>query len=770
MTQPIFLVGISNCHQWVIIIVVEHNVITVCTESSEGEMSELARYEILEEIGRGGFGVVYRARDARMDREVALKVVTGNFTGESPFVERFQQEVRTAANLRHPNIVTVYDFGDADGVLYLAMALVGEGHTLRDLLAEQAPLCLEHALPVLTPLAAALDYLHQHDPPLTHRDVKPANVLLEGDADSPWVVLADFGLVRSMQASTELTKSGTILGTPAYMAPEQADPKQWGEVTPLTDVYALGVIAYQALTGRAPFEGEMPTVLHAHAYEEPPSPQELLPALGDDLSAVLLRALAKPPAERYPSAGAFVVALQEVADAWTEAARRDATLEQLEAQAKELLAAGEWLEALDCCTHMVRLDPGRPAALDMLTTAKQGLDREAAEAVKRCRLEEHYQEGLELLDEEKWKQALAALEEVETGNPDFRDVQEKLAQVRDEIQRARWCDEAIVYGEAGRWAEACRAWVGVLRGRWDYRGGEAGERLLDVVEGLLRRHAELASESQRSAEALELYEDLALAVDAGDWGEVVESGEALLQLVPELGGPQAWLRRARRQLQMTSERSGQQLSGDTMVWERDGKEMVRIPAGAFLYGDKQETHELPEFWIDKIPVTNAEYARFVAETGREAPKHWEGQSPPEDITDHPVVYVSWQDAVAYAEWAGKRLPSEEEWEKAARGTDGREYPWGDEEPAPDLCSFGKNEGGTTPVGKYSPDGDSPYGCVDMAGNVWEWTSSDHEEGGEVLRGGSWGYHQFYTRCACRDGYPPSGWHDNVGFRCARDSE
>jgi formylglycine-generating enzyme required for sulfatase activity len=92
------------------------------------------------------------------------------------------------------------------------------------------------------------------------------------------------------------------------------------------------------------------------------------------------------------------------------------------------------------------------------------------------------------------------------------------------------------------------------------------------------------------------------------------------------------------------------------------------------------------------------------------------------ITDHPVR-VSWHDAVAYATWAGKRLPSEEEWEKAARGTDGRKYPWGDEEPTPDLCNFGKNEGGTTPVGKYSPQGDSPYGCADMAGNVWEWTSS-----------------------------------------------
>ncbi len=736
-------------------------------------MERLNKYEIIEEIGRGGVAVVYRARDTKMDREVALKIISGVHPDEeASFIHRFQQEARTAANLRHPNIVPVHDFGDADGVLYLAMTLIGEGRTLRDLLAERAPLSLAHALPILTPLAAALDYLHQHDPPLIHRDVKPANVLLEGEEDNPWVVLTDFGLVRSMQASTRLTQSGTSLGTPAYMAPEQADPKRWGEVTPLTDVYALGVIAYQALTGRAPFEGELPTVIHAHAYEEPPSPQELVPALGDDLGTVLLRSLAKPPEERYPGAGAFVAALREVADAWTEAQAREATLEQLETQAEELLETGEWLEALDCCAQMVRLDPDRPSALEMLTRAKQGLDRQQAEAVKRRRLEERYQEGLALHDEGKWKQALAALEEVEAGNPDFRDVQEKLAGARDEIRRARGYDEAIAHGGAERWAEACRAWVDVLRGRWDYRGGEAGERLLDAAEGLLSRYDELASESRRSGEALTLYNDLSMAVEAGDWGQAVEVGEALLALAPDLSGARAWARRARRRLEAAAKRGEreQEPSGDAMVWEADGKEMVRVPAGEFLYGDEKETRELPEFWIDKTPVTNAEYARFVAEAGHRPPKHWKGKDPPEDAADHPVVYVSWEDAVAYAEWAGKRLPTEEEWEKAARGTDGRKYPWGDEKPTPDLCNFDENEGGTTPVGKYSPQGDSPYGCVDMAGNVWEWTASDYDNQRKVLRGGSWGNDPNYLRAAFRSRNRPGRRYDYYGFRCARGSQ
>ena len=132
-------------------------------------------------------------------------------------------------------------------------------------MAEEGPLSLEQALPILAQLADVLDYLHGRNPPLTHRDIKPANVLLEGEGDSLEVVLTDFGLVRSMEASTRLTQSGTTLGTRAYMSPEQAHPERWGEITPLSDVYALGVIAYEMLVGRQPFLGELATVLHAHA-------------------------------------------------------------------------------------------------------------------------------------------------------------------------------------------------------------------------------------------------------------------------------------------------------------------------------------------------------------------------------------------------------------------------------------------------------------------------------------------------------------------------
>ncbi len=235
---------------------------------------------------------------------------------------------------------------------------------------------------------------------------------------------------------------------------------------------------------------------------------------------------------------------------------------------------------------------------------------------------------------------------------------------------------------------------------------------------------------------------------------------------------------------------GRTSAPDRRVWDRDGKEMVRVPAGDFLYGVDKDKETLPEFWIDRTPVTNAEFDRFVRATGYRTTaeqaglgcantgEKWEDVpgadwrhpgGPGTDVqgkSDHPVVQVTWEDAAAYARWAGKRLPTEREWEKAARGTDGRDYPWGNAEPTHALCNFDKYENGTTSVGKYSPQGDSPYGCIDMAGNIWEWTGSNHESGGKVLRGGGWTHPAAYLRLFLRSNHNPDDRYDTDGFRCA----
>ena len=200
-------------------------------------------------------------------------------------------------------------------------------------------------------------------------------------------------------------------------------------------------------------------------------------------------------------------------------------------------------------------------------------------------------------------------------------------------------------------------------------------------------------------------------------------------------------------------------------------EIITIPAGPFLMGEQLQRVELPEFRIAKYPVTNAEYFRFIKATGHRRPEHWlRNDSYPPELARHPVVFVSWEDAVAYVEWVGTRLPSEAEWEKAARGTDGRVYPWGNEFIAENCNTSESDAAGVGPVNVH-PGGASPYGVMGLAGNVWEWTSTnyDDEEQWRVLKGGAWDYKGLKdTRCAFRVYFRPTFRNGAVGFRCCWD--
>ncbi|MGC9336069.1 MAG: protein kinase domain-containing protein [Anaerolineae bacterium] len=252
------------------------------------------RYHILEEIGRGGMAVVYKAYQPALERYVAIKALPQELTYDREFVERFLREARAAAKLNHPNIVTIHDVGQADSTYFIVMEYV-DGRSLADLLKHSAPLPQQRVVQIISHMASALDYAHRHG--FVHRDIKPGNVLLDAQGVAK---LTDFGIVKAAEG-TRLTQTGTLLGTPAYMSPEQARGLEVGH---LTDVYSLGVIAYELLSGRVPFSGETMAVLHAHAYEAP----DLQP-LPPRARGVLQKALAKRPEQRFPSAGAFAQGL-----------------------------------------------------------------------------------------------------------------------------------------------------------------------------------------------------------------------------------------------------------------------------------------------------------------------------------------------------------------------------------------------------------------------------------------------------------------------------
>jgi serine/threonine protein kinase len=265
------------------------------------EPRRIASYTLLEPIGHGGMAVVYRARQESLDRTVAVKVLSDNLAASTEFMERFRREARTAANLRHPNVITVHDFGqDERGVPYLVLEYI-EGPTLADLM--DAGLDDSRVPGLLDQIAAGLDYAHARG--VIHRDIKPGNVLITEDGRA---VLADFGLAWLLEGA-HLTLTGGVIGTPEYMSPEQAAGEP---IDHRSDVYALGVVLYEMLVGERPFVAETPIgVLLKHLQDPAPPLLDARPDLPPAVGQVVDRSLLKDPAQRYASAGELARAFRE---------------------------------------------------------------------------------------------------------------------------------------------------------------------------------------------------------------------------------------------------------------------------------------------------------------------------------------------------------------------------------------------------------------------------------------------------------------------------
>lgn len=282
----------------------------VAGRPSDLQGKQIAGYVVESEIGRGGMAVVYKARDLRLDRTVALKLLAPELARNDTFRQRFAHESKVAAAIDHPHIVPVFEAGETDGMLYIAMRYV-PGQDLRAMLDRTGPLPVATAARIAGQIASALDAAHDHD--LVHRDVKPGNILVaEGtDSDHPeHVYLTDFGLTKKSLSLTGFTTVGQFVGTLDYVAPEQISGKP---VDGRCDVYSLGCVVYETLVGGPPFQRDDDmALLWAHQYDPPPPPSSLRPDLPAGVDEVLAKALAKAPEDRWNTCLEFTGALRRV--------------------------------------------------------------------------------------------------------------------------------------------------------------------------------------------------------------------------------------------------------------------------------------------------------------------------------------------------------------------------------------------------------------------------------------------------------------------------
>jgi serine/threonine protein kinase len=263
---------------------------------------QLGQYQLVALLGEGGMAVVYKAYQPNMERCVALKILPRHYAAEPDFIRRFKQEARIIASLEHPNVLPVYDYGEADGYTYIVMRYIEGGKTLADLMRGQS-LSLSQIHNILSKIAAALDYSHSRG--VVHRDVKPSNVLIDQQDN---LLLSDFGLAKVFVSSPKFTTSGVFLGTPTYASPEQCLGRS--DLDGRSDVYSLGVMLYEMTTGRPPFDAETPMAIVVKHINDPlPLPRKVNPALPESVERVILKALAKQPNGRYQTAGEMAKSL-----------------------------------------------------------------------------------------------------------------------------------------------------------------------------------------------------------------------------------------------------------------------------------------------------------------------------------------------------------------------------------------------------------------------------------------------------------------------------
>jgi serine/threonine protein kinase/formylglycine-generating enzyme required for sulfatase activity/Tfp pilus assembly protein PilF len=770
----------------------------------------LGEFELLSELGRGGMGVVYRAWQPSLGRQVALKCLLR--TGDPKADARFNREIHALGRVEHPHLIKVFTSGAEAEQWFYTMELVegatlaavcgqlrGAGATVAEVdlvswraalgsacrAARQAERLLSdsgddphpawpkksdtpvglasgdrdyvcHVVELVRQVTTATHALHEAG--VIHRDIKPDNILVTPDGAQ--AVLMDLGLAQLADESEgRLTRTRQFVGTLRYASPEQVLS------VPLdrrSDVYSLGATLWELLTLRPLFgateQTPTPELMLKVQSADPESPRQLNPRVPADLEGVVLKCLEKDRSRRYATASELAVELGRWLNGEPVHARSP-TLRYLLGKyvrrhrrpiAVSSVATVLVLSVLLLTSWLSHRGRARQADV-LLAEGREQLDR-ATRA---------FHADADRLFEEAMQSFVAA-----------QAIDPRPSRARSELMQLylRRCEHALESDEfdaaralilplrnidrsrtaAARIAELERRALGTSRWRIDSTPQGCEVALTRIDTGIRR-------ENPRKLGRTPLDEQ---DIAPGDYLlSLSHSGFAELRYPIRIG------RNETRQLLLVLLHPDQIPQG-----------MVFVPGGPFLFGDPQSetvrSVEVESFFIDRTEVTGAEYERFVQATGTPPPELWGGsRTCPAPLRGSPVYNVSWFDAYAYARWADKRLPTEAEWEKAARGVDGRPFPWGTRFDPKRVASRALLRT-VLQAGRHR-DGASPYGCLDMAGNVWEWTL-DQERAGEedrVIRGGASSSTPDELLTYRRKSAPPGGSEfgglNLLGFRCVR---
>ena len=767
------------------------------TPSLLGEPVLDARYQLERRLGQGGMGVVFQARHIFLKTSHAIKVILPDLVGNDPMlVTRFRQEALAAAAIRHQNIIAVTDFGVVRGTMpFLVMEFVS-GKSLQDILAEEKVMAPERALEFASAIGAGVGAAHKQN--IVHRDLKPLNIMTQqGQSISEGLKILDFGLAKiksgELLGSFIQAKTSGLMGSPFYMAPEQ-----WSDDEPdaRADVYSLGIILYQMLTGDVPFKGSsIPSIMKKHLTLPPPSFKSAGVEVSPQLEAVVRHALEKEIAARTPSVEVFIKELKKaVAEGgvtigpgrptapvpdetlYSPAASTGETSQNFGASfdsmagtvsSSQLSAEDQAKLAASRAAHEAeQKEKERVAQEELMREAEERRKAEEEKELKRKELEERAQKEREEREERERQQR----EQMERVERQAKELEERLARLATSMPPAPSATTAVI--DPGTGAQVHQSVRTDAVGNNSFPGGAVDATLYDS-----RPHITPAPKPKSNA--------------------VLMIGAAVVLVILVAGAIGAFLFMRSRSTRIAGPGPGASPTPVASPTSENKADLIEIPGGTFQMGrndgppqeQPEHTVTVQKFLMDRTEVTNAEYAEFVRDMNYAPPSHWIRGRPLAGQERWPVVNVSAKDAEAFAAWrSGRdgvtyRLPTEDEWEFAARsGGEFKAFPWGNSWAANRAVV---KEAATQPVGSY-PDGKNRWGVVDLIGNVWEWTSSKASlytgtaqipaayRDWVVVRGGSYASdpddRQIPISATYRDWFAPDFRNPNYGFRLVRSAQ